>query len=109
MSKTQAADNANDAQLQVLYGLMLAMAGKAAEARRCWQRRSPSPPRATTQHYYILLNAARIETVLGNKDRAIDFIEESRRKGGILTPQYLSLDPTFASLKGNPRFERLLK
>ena len=43
----------------------------------------------TTQHYYILLNAARLETILGNKDRAIGFIEESRRRGGIWnTPQH---------------------
>ena len=109
LSKTQAADNPGDAQLQVLYGLMLAMAGKAAEAEVLLAKALELAAAGTTQHYYILLNAARIETVLGNKDRAIDFIEESRKKGGILTPQYLALDPTFASLKGNPRFERLLK
>ena len=88
---------------------MLAMAGKAAEADVLLAKAVELAAAVTTQHYYILLNAARIETVLGNKERAIDFIEESRRKGGILTPQYLALDPTFASLKGNPRFEKLLK
>jgi serine/threonine-protein kinase len=108
LSKVQAEENPGDPQLQVLYGLMLATAGKATEAQAMAAKAIALAPAATTQHYYILLNAARIETVLGNKDRAIDYIEESRKRGGILTPHYLALDPTFASLKGNPRFEKLV-
>ncbi len=81
LSKTQAEDNPTDPQLQVLYGLMLAIKGKAAEARPLLAKAVALAPNATTQHFYILINAARIETVLGNKDRAIDFIEESRRIG----------------------------
>ena len=67
-----------------------------------WRRHSPLNPSAATQFNYILLNGARIETVLGNKDRAAEYLEEIRKKGGFLTPQFLSVDPTFASLKGNP-------
>jgi len=92
----------------VLYGLMLATAGRAAEARVSLAKAVALAPTATVQHYYILLNGARIELLLGNKDKAVDYIEQSRKVGGYLTPQWLALDPTFASLKGHPRFEKLL-
>ena len=108
-SKAQAEASPKDAQLTVLYGLMLAYAGKAAEARAAYGRALTLDLSAAVQHNYILLNAARTELVLGNQARALDFIEEIRKYGGFLTPQYLAVDPTFASLKGNPRFEKLLK
>jgi serine/threonine-protein kinase len=108
-SRSQAEGSPNDAQLQVLYGVMLALAGKGAEARLALSKSIALSIAGTTQHYYILLNAARIETILGNKERAIEYIEEIRKGGGYLAPRYLALDPTFASLEGNPRFEKLLK
>jgi tetratricopeptide (TPR) repeat protein len=110
LSKSQAEGAPNDSQLRVLYGLMLAYSGKASEARAAaelalklndeWRQR---------QRGYVLLNAARIELALGNKSRALDHLEASRALGGHLTPQWLMLDPTFASLKGEPRFEKLVK
>ncbi len=108
-SRSQAEASPNDAQLQVLYGVVLALAGKAAEARAALANGIAVSRNGTTQHFYIVLNAARIETILGNKDRAIEYIEEIRKGGGYLAPKYLAQDPTFASLKGNPRFEALLK
>ena len=88
---------------------MLAYGGQGAEARAALERRLRLIDRRPRQRDYILLNAARIETILGNKERAIDYLEEIRKTGGILTPQFLArCDPTFASLKGNPRFEKLL-
>jgi tetratricopeptide (TPR) repeat protein len=107
-SKSQAEGAPQDAQLQVLYGLALALAGKPAEARASLAKALALNPSAATQFNYILLNGARIETILGNKDRAAEYLEAIRKKGGFLTPQFLSVDPTFASLKGNARFEKLL-
>jgi len=107
-SKLQSEETPKDAQLQVLYGVVLALTGKSSDARAAAVRALALDPRVTTQRSYVLLNAARLETILGDKDRAIEYIEEVRKTGGILTPQFLSLDPTFASLKGNPRFEKLL-
>ncbi len=66
-------------------------------------------PARPTQHNYILLNAARIETGRwATRSARWTIIEEIRKTGGFLTPQYLAVDPTFTSLKGNPRFEKLL-
>jgi hypothetical protein len=50
-----------------------------------------------------------MELVLGNKERALDVLAQIRKAGGFLTPQYLAVDPDFTLLKGNPRFEAMLK
>ena len=65
-------------------------------------------PGSPTRTSYDLIMAARVELVLGNQERVLDLLEESRRRGGYLTPDWLALDPTFRGLKGNPRFEKLL-
>ncbi len=109
LSKSQAEENPNDAQLQVLYGVVLAAAGKAAEARQQLARAVALGPTATTQSRYVRLNGARIETILGDKAKALDALEAMRKEGGLLTPQWLSVDPTFASLKNEARFKELLR
>ena len=88
--------------------MALALAGKPAEARAFLAKALALNPSAATQVNYSLLNGARIETILGNQDRAAEYLDEIRKKGGFLTPQFLSVDPTFTSLKGNPRFEKLM-
>ena len=107
-SKSQADAAPKDAQLQVLYGLVLALAGKPAEARVYLAKALALNPSAATQFNYILLNGARVERSWVNKDRAAEYLEEVRQKGGFLTPQFLPVDPTYRSLKGNPRFEALM-
>jgi hypothetical protein len=41
-------------------------------------------------------------------DRALDRLEPLLRQPCYLSPGWLRIDPTFAPLKGNPRFERLI-
>jgi serine/threonine-protein kinase len=108
-SGVQAEAAPRDAQLQVLYGLMRAYVRKPTEARAAAERALTLEPKGTLQRSYILLNVARIELVLGNKERALDILAEIRKSGGFFTPQFLAADPTFVSLKGNPRFEKLLQ
>jgi hypothetical protein len=51
----------------------------------------------------------RVYLVLGENDKALDLLESLVKIPYYLTPQYLSIDPNFAQLRGNPRFEKLLR
>ena len=50
---------------------------------------------------HILLQA-------GERERALDRLEPLVREPYMLSPGWLRIDPTFATLEGDPRFERLL-
>ena len=45
----------------------------------------------------------------GDSDRAIDMVEQVLAAPGYITPAYLRIDPHYASLRGRPRFEQLLR
>jgi len=52
---------------------------------------------------------ARIYILVGEPERALDQLEPLLKVPYALTPGWLRIDPAFASLKGNARYERLLK
>ena len=47
--------------------------------------------------------------ILGDHENALDLLEPLLRMPYFLTPGWLSIDPNFAPVPGNPRFQRLLK
>ena len=49
-----------------------------------------------------------IYTALGDKDKALDWLEQSHRakESGVII--YIRSDPALDSLRGNPRFEKLV-
>ena len=109
VSASQLAGNSIDPQLHVLYGVALALAGRNADALREGAQgvalvTKDSDPNA----YYIRLQMVRIQLIVGMKEQALDGLEALARKQYIITPGRLRLDPTYASLKGHPRFEKLL-
>ncbi len=57
---------------------------------------------------YIQHQLARIYLLVGEPDTALDQLEPLLKMPYYLTPAWLRIDPTFAPLKGNPRFERLV-
>ena len=101
----------DDPQRNVMHGLALAYLGRKAEAIALGQRGVGLLPisRDAVNGTYFLHQMARIYMMVGEPDRAIGILEELLRIPYFLSPGWLKIDPTFAPLKGNPRYERLLK
>jgi hypothetical protein len=51
---------------------------------------------------------ARVYLMAGEPEKALDILEPLVKLPYFLTPAWLRIDPTWAPLKGNPRFERLI-
>ena len=106
----QLAKNPDEAQVHVIRGLALAYLGRRDEAIRegeeCMRLLPLSQDAysaAYNQHQLV-----RIYTILGETEKALDALEPLLRVPYYLSPGWLAVDPNFAPLKGNPRFERLL-
>jgi serine/threonine-protein kinase len=99
------------AQLRELLARALALAGRKQEAAA--QADSALKLRETTNDAtikgYVLFQAARVFIQSGENERALDLIERLiTMPASDITPAYLKIDPSFAPLKGNPRFEKLI-
>ena len=57
---------------------------------------------------YIQLQLVRIYLLVGEPEKALDQLEPLLKIPYYLSPGWLKIDPTFAPLRGNPRFERLV-
>jgi len=110
VSAAQSAANPTDPQLHALYGVILALAGRTADAIREAEQAvalaAPQPNDANS--LYSRLQLVRVYTITGMKEKAIEGLESLSRAQYSISSGRLRLDPTFASLKGNPRFEKLL-
>jgi serine/threonine-protein kinase len=106
----QLRDTPDDAQRRVFRGLALAYEGRRAEAIAEGERGlALLPPEkdanAGTYQVHVL---ARIYLLVGEREKALDLLEQLLARPYYVSPGWLRIDPTFASLKGNPRFEKLI-
>jgi len=101
----------DDPQRNVVHGRVLAYLGRKAEAIAAGERGTSLLPisRDASNGPYYLHQLARIYAMVGEHEKAIDALEQLLRIPYYLSPGWLRIDPTFAMLKGNPRYERLLK
>jgi len=107
----QLAENPDDAQLHVLRGLALAYLGHREEAVREGERCMALLPisRDAYSAVYNQHQLVRIYIVLGEKEKALDTLEPLLKVPYYVSPGWLAIDPNFAPLKGNTRFEQLLR
>jgi len=57
---------------------------------------------------YLQHLLVRIYVLVGEPEKALDQLEPLLRMPYYLSPGWLKIDPTFAPLRGNSRFERLI-
>jgi TolB-like protein len=101
-------DSPDDAQYAAIRGLMLALAGRRADAVAAAERAvalARAADRGTRN--YTLHQAARIHLELGDRDKALDLLEPLLTAPYYLSPGWLRLDRTLDGLRGHPRFEAL--
>ncbi|MBV9880714.1 MAG: protein kinase [Gemmatirosa sp.] len=100
----------NDAQLHVLYGLALATLDRGAEGIAEAERGVSLDPveRDGRVGPYLEHQLARVYTLAGQPDRAVATLERLLRLPYYLTPAWLRIDPSFAPLRGNAGFQRLV-
>jgi len=100
----------DDNYLLAMQAVAFAYAGRRDEAIRAGERSVELLPIAKDAYSgaYNQHELARVYAILGDVDKTIDQLEGLLVVPYFLTPAWLRVDPTFAFLKGNPRFERLV-
>jgi len=99
-----------DSELHVLHGLTLAYMGRRNGAIRAGERGTALSQleRSFDTGPYNQHQLARIYLLLGEPEKALDQLEPLMNVPYWLSPGWLKIDPNFAPLRGNPRFERLV-
>jgi tetratricopeptide (TPR) repeat protein len=100
----------DDGQLHALRGLALAYLGRETEAIAEGERGVALVPVSRDPYLgaYIQHQLVRIYLLVGEPEQALDRLERLLKIPYYLSPGWLKIDPTFARLRGNPRFERLV-
>ena len=98
-------------QNRALQALALAYAGREQEAARRGMealnaaRAASAPP---SQRAYVQSLVVRIHLLAEDPEKALDQLDELVKiPEAAVSPGWLRIDPTYAPLRGNPRFERL--
>jgi serine/threonine-protein kinase len=102
-----------DPHRHALLGLALAYAGRGREAmdesaRGLTLARADTTARMSLNgNAYYTYVSARTALLAGDRDKALALLVEAFELRYFVTPAWLRIDPTWKSLRGDPRFEKL--
>jgi serine/threonine-protein kinase len=105
------AETPNDDQRNAFMGLSQAILGHKAEALRYGERALQITPMSRDAYtgVYLKYLLARTLLVLGEPERAIDQLDSILRLPFYVSKGWLKVDPEWDSLRGNPRFQKLVE
>jgi eukaryotic-like serine/threonine-protein kinase len=91
-------------------GIAYAYAGRPADAVSAGEHAVALMPLSRDARVGVvyLHDLARIYTMAKQPERAIDVLDTLVNHPGYLSPGWIRIDPEFAALRGNPRFDRLI-
>ena len=100
----------NDGNLHAQHGVALAYLGRRDQAVAEGKRGVALVPMSLDAFSgpAYLHQLARIYILVGEPEKALDQLEVLLKLPYYLSPGWLRIDPNFAALRGNPRFERLI-
>jgi serine/threonine protein kinase/tetratricopeptide (TPR) repeat protein len=92
-------------------GIAYAGLGRTTDALRAGEKGVALLPveKEAWRGTFRLADMAQIHAMLGNQDKAIDILERLVSIPSELTPSYIRLDPIWNPLRGNKRFEDLIR
>jgi tetratricopeptide (TPR) repeat protein len=100
----------DDAPRHAILGLSLAFLGRKEEAIREGQRAAELLPvsRDANVGPYLQHQLIWIYILVGEHEKALDRLEQLLKVPYYVSPRWLAIDPNFAPLRSNPRFQKLV-
>ena len=102
-------DQVDRYQLVALRGLSLGYAGKVREAvEEALRAETEQPKGQNSQTAYVRYVVARVHVLVGKPEAALDRLEALVDQPGIMSRDFLRIDPNMDPLREHPRFVRLV-